>query len=158
MYLKLLISTSKSYYRRSTRIVTMLFRPSSGEIYCISVCSTRSTISLLVSLIHRYVLDESVTAYIILRTRNQDEDRLKSYLSRIAISLEVQAHGLQSRPSSSQNASTESSPSRTEDTLWSGDVDTSRQPIIIWPQGEERHSADYILAIWKHTFALCKLP
>lgn len=117
----------------------------------------RSTISLLVSLIHRYVLDELVTVYIILRTRNQDGDRLKSYFPRLGITLEVQAHGLQSRPSSSQNASAETSPSRTEDTLWSGDIDTSREPITIRPQTEERHSADYVLAIWKHTFPLCEL-
>ncbi len=110
--------------------------------------------SFTVSLILRYVLDESITAYILLRTPNFDEASLKAHFSRLAISLEVQAYGFPSRPSSEQNTSNESSPSRNEDTLWSGSIDTSQHPLMI-PQGnEERHSTEHVLAIWKITLPL----
>lgn len=110
--------------------------------------------STTVSIILRYVLDESITAYILLRTPNHDEARLNTYYSRLAVSLEVQAYGFPSRPSGDQDTSNESSPSRNEDTLWSGSIDTSQHPMII-PQGkEERHSAEHVIAIWKFSLPL----
>lgn len=107
-----------------------------------------------VSLILRYVLDESITAYILLQTPNYDEACLKAYYSRLSVSLEVQAYGFPSRPSSDQNTPNERSPSGNENTLWSGSIDTSHHPTMI-PQGkEERHLAEHVIAIWKISLPL----
>lgn len=100
------------------------------------------------------MLDETITAYILFRTPNHEEARLKAHLSRLVVNLEVQAYGFPTRPSSDQNTSNESLPSRNEDTLWSGRIDTSQHPMMI-PQGkEERSSAEYVLALWKISLPL----
>ena len=96
----------------------------------------------------RYVLDESLQIYIILRTPYQDEATLKSYLTRLAVNLEIQAKGSPVRSPSGRDTSRETSPSRTEDTLWSGNIDTSEDPFIVVHEEEEHDSTRTILAIW----------
>lgn len=102
----------------------------------------------IILLITRYVIDESLRIYIILRTPYQDEATLKSYLTRLAVNLDIQARGSPLRTPGGQDAPRETSPSRTEDTLWSGNIDTSEDPFIIVQEEEEHEPSRTILAIW----------
>ena len=104
--------------------------------------------SSTVLLITRNVIDESLRIYIILRTPYQDEATLKSYLNRLAVNLEIQARGSRLRSPGGHNTPRETSPSRTEDTLWSGNIDASEDPFIIVQEEEEHDSTRTILAIW----------
>lgn len=104
--------------------------------------------SSIILLIIRYVIDELLRIYIVLRTPYQDEAILKSYLTRLAVSLEIQARGTSLRSPGGHDTPRETSPSRTEDTLWSGNVDTSEDPFIIVQEEEEHDSTRTILAIW----------
>lgn len=104
----------------------------------------------VVLLITRYVIDESLRIYIILRTPYQDEVKLKSYLTRLVVNLDVQARGSPLRPPGPGGHDTprETSPSRTEDTLWSANIDTSEDPFIVVQEDEEHDCIRTILAIW----------
>ena len=93
-------------------------------------------------------IDESLQIYIILRTPYQDEATLKAYLTRLAVSLDIQAKGSPLRSPAGRDSSRETSPSRTEDTLWSGNIDTSEDPFIVVHEEEEHDSTRTILAIW----------
>lgn len=104
--------------------------------------------SSIVLLITRYVIDESLRIYIILRTPYQDEATLKSYITRLAVNLEIQARGSPLRSPGGHDTPRETSPSRTEDTLWSGNIDTSEDPFIIVQEEDEHDSGRTILAIW----------
>ena len=104
--------------------------------------------SSIVLLMTRHVVDESLRIYIILRTPYQDEATLKSYLTRLAVNLDIQARGSPLRSPGGHDTPRETSPSRTEDTLWSGNVDTSEDPFIVVQEDEEHGSAHTILAIW----------
>ena len=99
--------------------------------------------------------DENLPVYIVLGTRYHDEARLKSFIARHAISLEVLAYGFQQRPSGGPDRSKESSPSRNEDVLWSGVIDAPEEPITIVREGNERVSERHVLVIWKSTIPLC---
>lgn len=103
------------------------------------------------------MVDESLRIYIILRTPYQDEATLKSYLTRLAVNLDIQARGSPLRSPGGHDTPRETSPSRTEDTLWSGNVDTSEDPFIVVQEDEEHGSAHTILAIWT-TRALLSRP
>ena len=104
--------------------------------------------SFIILLITRYVIDESLRIYIILRTPYQDEATLKSYLTRLVVSLDIQARGSPLRSPGGHEKPRETSPSRTEDTLWSGNIDTSEDPFIVVQEEEEHESTRTILAIW----------
>lgn len=108
--------------------------------------------SIIVLLISRCLLDEHIDAYVVLRTVPRAEAQLRDLFVRLHVDVEIQAYGFQSRPSSRQNTSNESSPSRSEDSLWSGTIDTSELPVII-TQGEEKKHGD-LLAVWKTTIPL----
>ena len=95
------------------------------------------------------MLDETICAYIILRTPNQPEDELISYVTRLAIQLEIQAYGFQP-----QDVSRDTSPARNEDVLWSGTVETSKKPSIITGTETDEFSSQHMLAIWKTSIAL----
>ena len=104
-------------------------------------------------LITRYVIDESLQIYIILRTPYQDEASLKSFLTRLSVNLDIQARGSPLRSPGGhdtprETTPRETSPSRTEDTLWSGDIDTSEDPFIIVREEGELDTTRTILAIW----------
>ena len=103
------------------------------------------------------MLDESLPVYIALRTPYKDEAHLKSYLTRLVISLEVLAYGFQPRPSGGKEGSKESSPSRNEDTLWSGNIDTSEEPITIVKDEGEQNSETHVVAIWRKLIPLCRI-
>lgn len=105
----------------------------------------RSSIILLIT---RYVIDESLQIYIILRTPYQDEATLNSYLTRLAVNLDIQAKGSPLRSPGGHDTPRETSPSRTEDTLWSGNIDTSEDPFIIVQEEGENDTTRTILAIW----------
>lgn len=111
----------------------------------------------MVLLIPRFVLDESLPVYIALRTPYKDEAHLKSCLTRLAISLEVLAYGFQPRPSGGSEGSKESSPSRNEDTLWSGNIETSEEPIMIVKDEGEQNSETHVVAIWRKLIPLCRI-
>ena len=102
----------------------------------------------IVLLMARYVIDESLQIYIILRTPYQDEATLKSYLTRLAVNLDIQAKGSPLRSPGGHDTSRETSPSRTEDTLWSGSIDTSEDPFTVVHEEEEHDSTRTILVIW----------
>ena len=99
--------------------------------------------------------DESLPVYIALRTPYKDEAHLKSFIARQAITLEVLAYGFQYRPPERADESKESSPSRSEDVLWSGVVDDPEEPIVIVQEENESVSGRRVLVIWKGTIPLC---
>lgn len=100
------------------------------------------------------MLDESVSVYIVLRTPRQPEVKLESYVSRLAVNLEVQAHGFQPKTTDGQDVIRDSSPVRNEDALWSGSIDMSEKPAIIYPRENDRQSLRQMLAIWKMVIPL----
>jgi len=108
----------------------------------------------VVLLILRYVTDELITVYTVLRTPCQDEIQFKPYLDRLVASLEVHVYGFQPRPSSGQDASKESSPSRSEDSLWSGNIDTSEHATKVIRKENGQDSESNVLAIWRTTVPL----
>ena len=110
----------------------------------------------VVLLILRLVIDESLPVFIALRTPYKDEAHLQSYLNRLAINLEAQAYGFQPRASDDQDGSKETSPSRNEDTLWSGNIDTSKDPMKIVQEKNEHESGRCIFAIWRTIIPLCR--
>lgn len=116
---------------------------------------TQAVTSFVVSLILRYVLDELITAYIVLRTPYQDEGHLRSFFARLVVSLEVHAYGSVPRVSGDQDASKDSSPSRNEDILWSGSIDMSQNPVTIIHGERQYQSPENVLAIWKTMLPLC---
>lgn len=103
----------------------------------------------MVLLISRNVLDELTTVYIVLRTSYQDEIRLDAHLSRLVVRLEVQAYGFQPRPSNGREASKEGFPSRGDDILWSGTIDTSEDAAEVVRKGESADLDGYILLLWR---------
>lgn len=103
------------------------------------------------------MIDESLRIYIILRTPYQDEATLKSYLTRLAVNLDIQARGSPLRSPGGHDAPRETSPSRTEDTLWSGSIDTSEDPFIVVQEEEDHDPTRTILAVWT-TRALLSRP
>ena len=109
----------------------------------------------MVLLIPRVVTDENLPVYITLRTPYKDEAHLKSFIARYTVSLEVLAYGFQQRPSEGPNGSKESSPSRSEDVLWSGVIDSPEEPITIVREEKESVSGRHVLVIWKSTIPLC---
>lgn len=109
----------------------------------------------MVLLIPRALTDENLPVYIALCTPYRDEPRLKSFIARHAISLEVLAYGFQQRPSGGPDGSKESSPSRNEDVLWTGVIDAPEEPITIVQEGNESGSGRLVLVIWKTTIPLC---
>jgi len=113
-------------------------------------CRSRSVVLLIL----RDAIDELITIYVVLRMRYLDETRLKFYLDRLVVSLEVQAYGFQSRPSNGQESSKEISPSRSEDTLWSTNIDTCEDATEVILQGNEQDPESYMLAIWRTTVPL----
>ena len=117
---------------------------------------TYVSLETIILLITRYVIDESLLIYIILRTPYQDEVTLKSYLTRLAVHLDIQAKGSPLRSPASGDTSRETSPSRTEDTLWSGNIDTSEDPFIVVHEEEEHETSRTILAIWTTRALLSK--
>lgn len=102
------------------------------------------------------MIDESLRIYIILRTPYQDEATLKSYLTRLAVYLEIKAKGSPLKSPGGQDTPRDTSPSRTEDTLWSGNIDTSEDPFIVVHEEEEHESTRTILAIWTTRALLSK--
>ena len=104
--------------------------------------------SSIILLMTRYLIDESLRIYIILRTPYQDETTLKSYLTRLAVNLEIQARGSLLRSPGGHDVPRETSPSRTEDILWSGSIDTLEDPFIVVQEEEEHENSHTILAIW----------
>ena len=109
----------------------------------------------MVLLIPRVVTDENLPVYITLHTPYKDEAHLKSFIARHTVSLEVLAYGFQQRPPEGPDGSKESSPSRNEDVLWSGVIDSPEEPIIIVREEKESASGRHVLVIWKSTIPLC---
>ena len=108
----------------------------------------------VVLLIFRYGIDELLRVYIILRTQYHDEVQLHPYLRRLAINLEVQAHGFQPKRSNVNDASREASASQAEDCLWSGRIDTSEDGTEVIRHGSREDMESYVLAIWCVTVPL----
>lgn len=109
----------------------------------------------MVLLIPRVVTDENLPVYIALCTPHKNKAHLQSFIARQAISLEVLAYGFQQQPPERPDGSKESSPSRSEDILWSGVIDDPGEPITIVQEENESVSRRYVLVIWRSTIPLC---
>ena len=109
----------------------------------------------MVLLILRIVTDESLPVYVALRTPYKDEAHLKSHIARLAITLEVFAYGFQVRPSGGQDESKENSPSRIQDVLWTGNIESLVEPMIIVQEKNGLEMGRHVLAIWRKKIPLC---
>ena len=99
-------------------------------------------------LILRYLLDELISIYVVLRTPYYEEQELKSLLSRLAII--VEAHAISSpKPANTHDAPGEQSPSQIRDIIWSTAVDTAEEPLIIIQQKENPTTNPQVFVIWK---------
>lgn len=81
----------------------------------------------------------------VLRTPYQDEPKIKSYLARLSISLEARAYG-KSQPSTTNPD--ERSPLRNEDIVWSGTVDTGKEPFVAIRETDVGDEHRILLATW----------
>ena len=102
------------------------------------------------------MLDEAISVYILLQTQCQDEATLRSYISRLGLNLEVRAHGSQPAPTSSQELLGGASPTRNEDILWSGSIDTHETPVSIIQDENDVQSSQKMFAIWRMDISLSK--
>ncbi|KAL6717895.1 hypothetical protein ACLMJK_003980 [Lecanora helva] len=94
-------------------------------------------------------VEERSLLYFVLRTLQQARDELRSYLGRLATSLDVLARGIQPRTSDSHNVSGESSPPQNEDILWSGKIDLSEKPKVLASPKNDGKPSDQIIVVWK---------
>ena len=104
---------------------------------------------LLILLIHRFLADESVSIYVVIRTPYHDESQLRSSLDRLEISVEAQAFGYVPTDSTGQNAPREPSPSQSKDIIWSDIVDTSQEPVIVVQQEDDQVSERHVFVVWR---------
>ncbi|KAI9846090.1 MAG: hypothetical protein M1837_004346 [Sclerophora amabilis] len=108
-------------------------------------------VQTVVLLIHR-LTDELTTIYIVLQTPYTEESVLRSYLSRLAINLEV--HVLNARtplPQSSENAPGPSGP-LSRDLIFSSTVKEDEDPLMVVQASEDDAGQDgtgNILVVWK---------
>lgn len=102
------------------------------------------------------MLDELLEVYLVLQTPFQEETDLETLFSRLNISLQARAFGSVVPSSSSQDASANSSPSRVEDIIWSGTIDTSEDPIVVVRESSRQDITHYLHAIWSTTVLLSK--
>ena len=89
--------------------------------------------------------------FVVLRTAYQDEAQLQSYLGRLSISLEARAYGNAPPPAT---GSDERSPVRNEDIVWSGDVNTEKEPFVTIQEGDGEDEHQVVLATWNVTVTL----
>lgn len=101
-------------------------------------------------LIPRYLADESIPIYVVIRTPYHEEPQLKSYIDRLAIIVEAQAFSTASIASTTKdsNAQRDSSQSQSRDVIWSGPVDMAQEPVII-VQEEDEAEGRHVFFIWK---------
>ncbi|KAI9761409.1 MAG: hypothetical protein M4579_001059 [Chaenotheca gracillima] len=93
--------------------------------------------------------DESFATYIVLQTHYVDEATLKSYLSRLAINLDV--HIVNSRPSANDDESS-SSGGHGRDHIFSNAIKENDDPLIIvqsLEDQEESNGSGAVLVVWK---------
>lgn len=96
--------------------------------------------------------DERLVVYVILRTPYQEESVLKSYLSRLAISLDAYAVNRRQRQS---NAGEDGSPAQAKaarDLIYSGTVNEHEDPLIILRGGSHEPDGEnqgHVFAVWK---------
>lgn len=89
--------------------------------------------------------------YAVLRTPYQDETQLRSYLTRLSINLEARAYG-NSQPKAT--GAEERSPVRNEDIVWSGNVDTEKEPFVTIQEESTGSKQQVVLATWSVTVKL----
>ena len=82
-----------------------------------------------------------------LQTPYQEEQTLKSYVSRLDIALE--AHAISSNPG--HPATGESQP---KDVIWSGTIDVAEDPVLVVEESEEDDEARSVFIIWKSAVTL----
>lgn len=110
----------------------------------------------MVLLIPRRVLDESLSLYVLLQTEFEDEEHLRSHVSRLTINVDAHAYGTSPRPSAGQGASQESSLPRNEDIIWRGTVQTIEDPIIVLRGNDKECSNRQVVVVWRTTALLGK--
>lgn len=81
----------------------------------------------------------------VLRTSYDHESEIKSYLARLSISLEARAYGKSQPPTTGPE---ERSPVRNEDIIWSGPVDTGKEPFVTIRVDNEGNEQQTLLATW----------
>jgi hypothetical protein len=92
----------------------------------------------------RELLDELLPIYVVFQTRCEDEVQLRSYIPRLAISINVHAYS-----SSRQEASRDQSLSPYEETIWSTDIDTTKDPSIFTLKNELQNDGSWSYIVWK---------
>lgn len=93
-------------------------------------------------------LDELVPVYIALRTPSVDESTLKSFLARLAISLESFAFSTAPNPDS-----TDTSAHPQKELIFSETIKETHEPFIVRPQTD---TESYIYIVWKINVFICK--
>ena len=84
-----------------------------------------------------------------LRTPYQDEPKLKSYLSRLAIALEAHAISSVLTDTSARDASHGLSSGQARDVIWAGKVNTGEEPVIVIEEAIEGEDSRDMFVIWK---------
>ncbi|KAF2460812.1 TRAPP trafficking subunit Trs65-domain-containing protein [Lineolata rhizophorae] len=99
------------------------------------------------------LFDELVSVYVVLRTPYSDENNLKSYLLRLAISLEAHAVGTQTVPHEATGEAPRGPPPQAKEVLYSETIKESEEPLVIargsQSSEEERGIPQHIFALWK---------
>lgn len=127
---------------------------SSRDLYFTSVSGPLLARGFVILLMSRCVLDELVSTYIVFQTTLFDESQFRSYLSRLSLTLEARAYGKTATSSSSQTTNAERSPSRNEDVIWSGNIETKDEPIISIQASKENPAEHVVLTLWNVTIKL----
>ena len=108
-----------------------------------------------VLLIHRHALDESLPVHVVLESPHLEDDDVEERIRRLAINLELRAYGKAPAPNALSEGRDERSPSRNEDIIWSGKVETGDSPFIFG--GKHTASGEEpVYTIWQKSVSLGK--
>ncbi|KZF22301.1 hypothetical protein L228DRAFT_268776 [Xylona heveae TC161] len=115
--------------------------------------------SLLTSIPQRRLLffDESLTVYIVLQTPYIPENKLRSYLSRLNLTLE--AHLVNLQPNHHQEGLSHGIAIQQKELIYSGEVEQSVDPLTIVERsagGAEEASDRSIFVLWKKSIVLTR--
>ena len=89
-----------------------------------------------------------------LQTPYQDEQQLKSHISRLSIKLDAHAISSSSRASVGDDARPSTNGSHSKDNIWTGAIDSSQDPVIVVEESVEGEDDRDVFVIWKLTSVL----
>ena len=113
------------------------------------------TQAFVILLIHRDTLDELLPVFVVLECKAQDEREYRKHIQRISITMELTAYGKDPTNANTATHGNERSPSRSEDLIWTGSIESPPELIALTDSGEESGGKPS-LAVWSTEVTISK--